>query len=108
MNSEIKYTREDYIDKKACSHREFYSQFVTEGVISLVKRTIGVKRIVNSVEGSFNDIPLRLWDSVGDWIVQNVSVRKLILQADNAVYTMYGVCIAKEAAAQIKERHSAS
>ena len=59
------YTREDYMGN-ACTHQQYYSQFVTPGVISLVKHQIGVERLLSSTNPNFNDIPMALWDRLSD------------------------------------------
>ena len=81
-------TREQYMNHKA-THREYYGQFVNDNIKQVVARRIGLKRILNSQDEHFNDIPLQEWDNVSP--VANVSTLG------------EGVCIVKEAAKQLQE-----
>mgnify|MGYP006375063789 FL=1 len=80
-----------------CTHREYYSQFVTPSIIDAVKKYIGVNRINKSTDPHLNDIKLAEWDSLAPYV-----------HADFKSYgdsrTLSGcVCILKEAARQIKD-----
>ena len=88
----MKFTRIDYLNKK-CNHREFYSQFVNKLHISIVKRRIGLKRLINSNDDSLNDIPLSEWDNLGVFSGKSMAE---------------SVCIWKEAGKQIIENHETS
>ena len=59
------FTREDYMGK-VCTHQQYYSQFVTPGIIKLVKTHIGDKELLTSRNPHFNDIPLARWDRLSD------------------------------------------
>jgi hypothetical protein len=50
---------------KACSHREYYGQFVTDTVKARVMQGIGRDRLLASTDEHLNDIPLRMWDNLG-------------------------------------------
>ena len=95
-------TRKEYMAGKI-THDEYYSQFVGDEVIHLVKRGIGEENIKNSIDPHFNDIPLRRWDRLSS---------ALRLQAGKAVGMANGtggvslsdmVCVAKAAARMIKK-----
>ena len=80
-----------------CTHREYYSQFVTPSIIDAVKKYIGVDRINKSMNPHLNNIRLGEWDSLVSYV-----------HADFKFYgdsiTLSGcVCVLKEAAKQIKE-----
>jgi len=82
------FTRQDYLDNK-CTHREYYAQFVTLYIKAMVSNFIGINHIKASMDEHFNDIPLGLWDTLrcgGKTLSDNV-------------------CIAKEAAKQLKEEN---
>ncbi len=85
------YTYTEYMDKK-CSHRKYYAQFVTQGTRELVALQIGRVRILESTCDHFNDIPLKLWDSMQGWM--------------SASSLGTAVCILKEAAQQIREKQN--
>jgi len=93
-------TRNDYVTGR-CTHEEFYGQFVTAPILHYVQIKLGLEAIVNSKDRAFNDIPLEKWDEAGLAICSCRATMKLD-NADNSVST--GVCIAKEAARQIKVR----
>jgi hypothetical protein len=94
------YTRNDYITGQ-CTHEQFYGQFVTAPILHYVQLKIGLEAIVNSKDDAFNDILLEKWDEAG-LAIRSCRMTMKLDDADNSVST--GVCIAKEAARQIKER----
>ena len=98
----IKYNRKDHMSKK-CTHREFYAQFITPLVKDLVRRLIGKKSILRSTDEHLNDIALSRWDSLHTPIRQIVG--KMVREANgNSGHSLSdSVCVAKEAAKQIKE-----
>lgn len=85
----MKYTREDYIDKK-CTHREYFSQWVDDSKKNTIKNVIGIKKLLQSDDEHLNDIPLKTWDSVSYGWGDSLST---------------GVCIAKEVAKQLIEEN---
>lgn len=106
---ETKFTRSDYMTK-ACSHEEYYGQFVTPAIRNAVKARFG-DRINKSNDPHFNDIPLAQWDSFHGnpnfASTLNVpSIYRAILPAIKAagewltLVTM--TCISKQAARQLK------
>lgn len=76
-------------------HLSYYSQFVTEGLCSYIKRTIGEHRILNSKHPYFSDIPLREWDSL---MVRHYVSAKLLKDTGEGGSISTYVCIAKTAA----------
>ena len=91
------HTRKDYINGR-CSHKEYYAQFVNDNAKLMILDSIGIDRIKKSKDGNFNDIPLKLWDSIG--LPSGIS--ELLKQAGD-YYTLAGqVCILKEGAREIK------
>lgn len=91
-------TRQDYMANR-CSHREYYAQFVTEGLRDVVQSMIGIDRIKASTDQSFNDIPLAKWDR----IPMPLGTSEKLKKCDDYLTKCGIVCIAKEAAQQIKE-----
>ena len=80
-----------------CTHREYYSQFVTPSIIDVVKKYIGVDRINKSTDPHLNDIKLAKWDSLVSYVYAD-------FKSYGDSRTLSGcVCILKEAAKQIKE-----
>lgn len=109
------FTHKDYMDKK-CSHREYFAQFVTNGTLNAVSRSIGKDRIVASTDPHFNDIPLRKWDALTGYGNRNIYGTisggfhatlpcnyNRIKEAGEWATAATLVCIAKEAARQLKE-----
>jgi hypothetical protein len=91
------FTREDFELGKCCA-AEYYDQFVTEQVIETLQTTIGHKRVVNSTDPHFNDIPDKEWDALpvlkrpyswGVWTPMDLIEQR---------------CAYKEAARQLRER----
>lgn len=91
------FTRKQYLNKE-CSHREYYAQFVTEPVKARVRMCIGWERLKNSTDEHLNDIPLRLWDTLGA-----VGTKREWDAADDYPTMAGRTCIYKEAARQIIE-----
>ena len=88
----------DYIDGKR-THREYMGQFVTPYVRERVLEAIGIDRIQSSPDEHFNDIPLAEWDKLAPRINGHCA-HWLRECGDSPVFP--GVCIAKEAARQLK------
>ena len=96
------FTRQDYLNKK-CSHREYYSQYVTEGIRKGVCSYIGIDKLRASTDEHLNDIPLKEWDYI---TVSILSCTGLTLKMEERgdYSTLAGhVCILKEAARQVIE-----
>jgi hypothetical protein len=92
------FTRDDYFDRK-CSHREYYSQFVTPAITSRVKACIGLERLKASTDPHLNNIPLREWDNLVTPCPAEVG--KLMREAGDYPTQAGLVCTAKEAARQL-------
>jgi hypothetical protein len=87
------YTRADYLEHK-CTHEEYYSQFVTAGIMRLVTSTFGKERLQAAFDSDrhFNTIPLAQWDRIAPHV--NVSLKPY-----GDYLTLSGqVCILKQAA----------
>lgn len=98
------FTRDDYMAASGPeTHRKYYAQFVTPAVKTFVAVQIGVGRIKASTDPHMNDIPLELWDRLHEQIRAHcVSLMRQI--GGTGGYSLSdSVCIAKEAAKQIKE-----
>lgn len=93
-------TRKQYLNHGS-SHREYYAQFVNIRAKSLVKKFIGIDRLRESTDESFNDIPLKKWDSL-IYFIDYESINKL-KDAGDFLTIAGGVCLLKEAARQILE-----
>jgi hypothetical protein len=105
---------------KRCTHREYYGQFVNDGVISAVVRTIGARKILASTDPHLNDIPLHRWDALAGYsnrqysreherftggLLMHLVGRDLSKANGGGVSPSDLVCVAKEAARQYKEKH---
>lgn len=92
-------------------HHSYYIQFATKRTYAIVTLGIGLKRIMDSEDISFNDIPLRNWDLLNESIRESIDT-KLKGAAEGFPVGKYGwslsdcVCIAKAVAREIKERES--
>jgi len=95
------YTRKDYMSNK-CTHEEYYGQLVTQDIKDHVARAIP-QGLAKSTDPHCNDIPLATRDRIGAYSVSRGEFKKL-----GDTMSMAGVvCVLKEAARQIKERHDA-
>ena len=96
------FTREQYMNKEV-SHQEYYAQFVTPGVMNLVRNAIGEGTIRDSQDPHFNDIPLARWDNLHPYILSLVGWK--ISKANGGWGVSLGetVCVAKAAAEMIRD-----
>ncbi len=98
----MSYTRKQYLDKE-CSHREYYAQFVTPGVVDRIVRRLGADRLLASQDEHLNDIPLHIWDDIPAPMGSGQAMRAL-----GDYPTLAGaVCINKEAARQFIAKEGA-
>lgn len=97
----MKYTRNRYMSGEV-SHSDYYGQFVGASLRHDVGRIIGVDRIKSSEDPHFNDIPLKEWDNMTGLV--RVYCGRAIADASGTggISLSDTVCIAKEAARQIK------
>ncbi len=96
-------TRTEYMKTPtASSHRAYYAQYVTVGLISFVARGIGIDVILASTDEHMNDIPLGQWDVLA--LQVPLKVVEMLKSNGDFLSLGTGVCILKEAARQIKER----
>lgn len=98
------YTRRDYLYKR-CDHDQYYSQFVTDSILALVERRIGLDNILDSTDEWFNDIQLPRWDELSFYIKSLVDPQ-VIIQTQEGWSISTGVCIGKQAAKMIRESRS--
>ncbi|MGO4302207.1 hypothetical protein [Cupriavidus sp. RAF12] len=105
-------TREQYMaqysgksrEEQAALHREYYAQFVPNGLKSFVVSCIGAERILASTDPHMNDIPLHEWDRL-DGYIRPIGARIHKQINGSSVWSLSDtVCVAKEAARQFKEQ----
>lgn len=101
MTTTQKFTRQDYLDGK-CTHREYYSQFVTNGIKNSVLSSFG-DELFSSKDEHFNDIKLTRWDMLANYAVRGNGVSEKMKERGDYLTLAGSVCILKEAAKQIKE-----
>lgn len=99
MDGKCVITRQQYLNGE-CSHREYYAQFVNDSTKRRVYGAFGLCRIMSCSTERFREIPLDDWDCV----VRNMvyDFRSLLAAGDDPTGAGL-VCIAKEAAAQIRD-----
>lgn len=110
------FTRKQYLDKQ-CTHREYWAQFVTEGMRQMVLRNITLERLQRSANEYFNDVTrLQDWD-----LMRDATFRMLDLKQWREInYPEYtdprsigwslsdNTCILKEAARQLLDKEMAN
>lgn len=97
--SHKQYMQDSHIDEPA-AHRRYFGQFVTDRTIARVSSVIGKARILASTDKHMNDIPLIMWDRLTPQLPGSAGFSKA-----GDYYTLSnGVCLAKEAAKQWKEK----
>ena len=98
------FTRNDYMNN-ACTHSEFYGQFVTPAIITRVKSKIGADAIARSTNEHFNDIKLDKWEAIDCKDVTNSQAIRQAFETPAGKFFWsknLNVCILKEAARRIK------
>lgn len=95
-NTRTEFTRKQYLNND-CTHREYYSQFVTDGYKNAIKSFIGLENLMQSKDKNLNDIPLNKWDNAP----LTTGVNQKMLELGDYLTLAGKVCIAKEAARQI-------
>lgn len=95
-------TRSQYMNREA-THREYYAQFVSEGMKRGLRRHM-MAAILDSKDENMNDIPLRKWDAAG-YLANNFYIRKMMQERRDFLTEAGIVCILKEAARQIQEEN---
>lgn len=90
------FTRDEYMEGKV-KHEQYYSQFVTRGMLDYLKATLKTK-IELSEDPSFNDIPLKIWDRMPSSLLPFKAFYKL----NRGVSPADKVCAFKAAARIIK------
>jgi hypothetical protein len=100
------YTREEYMQDSHAdgmqAHRKYIGQFVNARTKAAVIQVIGLDRIIKSEHVHFSDIPLKEWDR----LVPNLPGSAGFAKAGDYYTLSNGVCLAKEAARQIREQHN--
>lgn len=96
----ITFTRQQYLNNE-CTHREYYSQFVTKGIKQRLRSTLKSSALKAGMDKHFNNIPLYFWDNFMPVVPYEILKK---IQSCGDYYTLSGiVCILKEAAMQIAE-----
>lgn len=100
----INFTYQQYQNGE-CSFDDYYGQFVTNGLIYMISRTIG-KKVLLSNDVMFNDIPLPTWDGMTRFMLESLPA---IAKANGtykrgryAVSMAEKVCVLKVAAKRYK------
>ena len=91
-----------------CTHREFYSQFVTDSMKQSISAYFGIEKLKKAFEENkhFNSLKLESWDSLAFSCCQhNYTVKEALKEAKHSYSLSTGVCIMKEAAKQIIEEN---
>lgn len=101
----IQFTRADYMSNK-CSHREYYAQFVTPGIRTIVWKRFG-DRLLKSTDNYLNDIPLKQWDGLEPLIRAEAGRALALANGRGGVSLSDCVCVAKEAGKQLIARELA-
>ena len=95
------WTRKQYMDGE-CSHRTYYAQFVTPGILDTVRRYFTVERLVRARDQEyFNSIPLIEWDRLSGSVWRT----QLMRDTGEGYSLSTAVCILKEAGRQLVEAH---
>lgn len=94
------FTRKDYMSGK-CTEDQYYSQFVTDKVVDVIRRSVTYKYIVQARDKKdFYDVSAQQWDFATGAIL--CLIGKEAFKAHDDYVTHNGlICIAKAAARKI-------
>ena len=95
-------TRHQYL-KGECTHKEYYSQFVSEYMKQIVLSDIGKNKLIKAFndDKNLNNISLNVWDSLAFYTCKNnYDLNIKLREAGDSYSKAGGVCIMKEAARQ--------
>lgn len=93
-------TRKEYMNNSNDLHRAYYAQMVTDQHKRSIIQLFGLDRLLTCTDPHLNDIPLRCWDNLAN----SIKVSNLKQYGENNSLSSK-VCILKEAAKQIIEKH---
>lgn len=94
------FTRKDYMSGK-CNEDEYYSQFVTEKVVDVIKRSVTYKYIVQARDKKdFFDVAAQQWDFATGAILCLLGKEPFKEKGDYVTHNGL-ICIAKAAARRI-------
>lgn len=107
------FSRADYLEK-LCTHDQYYRQFVTPDVRTLVLQRIGLTRLLEATDQRyFNDIPLHIWDALAGATRKSpaghaVGNSSAMRRAGDYPTLAGSVCILKQAARDLVAENNAS
>ena len=100
------YTRKQYLAHD-CTHREYYSQFVSKHLVTAIGKWFGLAKLVAHFDSELGDkdyIQLIEWEQIRGWVASSQLSLKLREHGD--YLSLAGqVCILKEAARQYVEQN---
>lgn len=105
MGTIAKFTRKQVLNNE-CTHREYYGQFVTNGMKSTVLRYFTKDQLTQALQEDehLNSIPLKKWDMIGSTFLSGgYYLSDKFKEVGDWVTQSCLVCIAKESARQIIE-----
>lgn len=91
--------RKDYMEKRI-THAEYYGQFVSPAIKSMVLSGFSLAELLASKDSSLNDLPLARWDLLAGGMGSTLCAGKL-QEAGDMPSLGSAVCILKTAAHQI-------
>lgn len=94
-------TRKEYLSNSRELFHEYYGQFVTKGLINLVRDVFGTAKLIKAYQEdkNLNNIPLEEWDRIPVDCFINIDKYR---ESSGGHYALVdAVCIAKTAAKQI-------
>ncbi len=97
-----KFSRADYLARK-CTHREYYSQFVSNSLVSQMASRFGKEHLKECflTDEHLNNIPLKIWDGLE--MAYRSAFYHNVKEAGDTYSQSSGVCILKESAKQAAE-----
>lgn len=104
-------TRKQYMDNSSELHHAYYSQFVTPETEKYVLKSVGLKKLLRSKDGHFNDLGIRhSLNGAGTWVWDFAPYNLQAMRDAGEVTRGYlpshssVTCTAKAAARSIVER----
>lgn len=94
------FTKKQYMSRE-CTEDQYYSQYVDEKMIDLIRKSVMYKHILNAKDkNDFCDISMQQWDFVTGLILCLLGDKPFKQRGDIAMHSNL-ICIAKAAARKI-------
>jgi hypothetical protein len=87
-------TRQEYLSSSSSLHQEYFLQFGNPVIRKMLESSISVDKLRESTDPYFNDIPLKWWDNLANYVDPYMD-RKLLKEVGEINSLSVRVCTLK-------------